>query len=228
MSAEVLDRLCSAVLEGNEDLARSTAQEALDKGIDPLEAIQEGGAKGLDILGKRFQSGEAYLPELMLAAEAMKASLAVLMPKLSQDRSSDYVAGKVVIGTVWGDVHDIGKALVATMLTVSGFDVYDLGINVPSAKFIEKAKEVGANIIALSSLMTTSAYYHGDVINRLKETGDRDKFYVVVGGGPITADFAKEIGADGYAKFATGAAQLCKRLVKEAPKPPLTNTMILY
>ncbi|MCL4459633.1 MAG: corrinoid protein [Chloroflexi bacterium] len=223
---DILDRLTKAMVEGDEAEARRASEEAIVAGIDPLEAVKEGGAKGMQIIGERFQNGEAFLPELILAAEAMKASLAVLVPKISAERKGEVSLGRVVIGTVSGDLHDIGKNLVGAILSAHGFEVYDLGVDVPSRKFIEKAEEVKADFIGLSSLMSTSAYYQKDVIKYLVDMGLRQKYYVVVGGGPVTAEWATEIGADGYARSAAEAPPVFKRLVEGTVQPPLPRPIV--
>lgn len=184
-----------------------------------------GAMKGLRIIGERFQQLEAFLPDLMLAGDAMKACTSVLVPHVSQEQMGGISLGKVVIGTVSGDVHDIGKNMVANLLTVSGFEVYDLGINVPAKKFIERAEEAKASVIALSALLTQTAYYQREVISYLRDMGLRDKYYVVVGGGPVTPEWAIEIGADGYGRTAVGAIELLKRLVTEGAPPPLPQTL---
>ena len=224
---EILGKLKQAVMDGDEEAAGQAAQEVLEAGIDPMEAIQQGAVKGLDILGERYLRLEAFLPELTLAGDAMKAVMAVLVPHINQEQAAGVSQGKLVIGTIYGDVHSIGKNLVASMAGINGFDVYDLGCDVPVKKFIEKAEEVGATIIGLSSLMTTSAYYQEELINYLKDAGLREKYYVVVGGGPITPQWTAQIGADGYARAAPEAAQLFKRLVAEGIPPPLSQPITI-
>ncbi len=217
---ELLDKLAKIVVDGDEQAASKVAQEILSAGINPLEAIKLGATKGLDEIGERFERLEAFLPELMRAGEAMKACLAVFMPHLKPEEEGGIKLGKVVIGTVAGDIHDIGKSIVATMLMVSGFEVHDLGTNVPVKRFVEKAAEVEAKIIALSALLTQSSYYQHEVIKYLKDAGLRNKYYVVVGGAAVTPEWVTEIGADGYGKLAVHACQLAKKLVGEAQHPP--------
>lgn len=224
---ELFEKLAKAMIDCNMEAAKEVAKEILAAGVDPIEAIQRGAVKGLDIVGQRYQRLEAFLPELVLAADTMKACLAILSPHISAERVGEISLGKVVIGTVSGDVHDIGKNMVAAMLGVTGFEVYDLGVDVAVKRFIEKTQEVKANVIALSALMSTSAYYQEEVIKYLKDTGQRQNCYVVVGGGPITPEWATRIGADGYAKTAIGASQLLKKLVSEKIPPPLSEPLII-
>ena len=224
---ELFDKLAKAIIDGDEEAASQVAQEVIDAGIDPLEAIQQGAVKGLNVLGERFQRLEAFLPELMLAGDAMKACMTVFKPHMKKEQLGEATLGKVVIGTVYGDSHDIGKSLVATMLSINGFEVYDLGCNVPVKQFIEKAEEVKAQVIALSSLMTTSSYYQLEVIKNLKDAGLREKYYVVVGGGPITPEWTAEIGADGTSRTAIDAIELFKRFVTEGKPPPLSQPLTI-
>ncbi|MBN1677797.1 MAG: corrinoid protein [Candidatus Thermoplasmatota archaeon] len=186
------------------------AKQALKEGIDPLVAIEKGLAEGIKTVGEKFGKGEIFLPELVMGAEAMKAALAVLEPAVpsGQHRSS---AGKVVIGTVQDDIHEIGKNLVATMLSSNGFEVIDLGVNVPTADFLKKADEIGPTMMAMSALMTTTMPRMADIITPLKQKNKAVK--VLIGGAPVTDTYAKEIGADGYSGDASGAVEVAKRLV---------------
>jgi corrinoid protein of di/trimethylamine methyltransferase len=224
---ELLDKLAKTIVDGDEQAAGKVAEEILSAGINPLEAIKQGATKGLDEIGERFQRLEAFLPELIRAGEAMKACLAVFMPHIKPEDEDGIKLGRVVIGTVAGDIHDIGKSIVATMLTVTGFEVYDLGTNVPVKRFVEKAAEVEAKIIGLSALLTQSSYYQHEVIKYLKDIGLRKKYYVVVGGAAVTPEWATEIGADGYGKLAIHACQLAKRLVAGGLPPPLPQPIII-
>ena len=224
---ELLEKLAIAIIEGGEEAAETAAKEIVAAGIDPIDAIQKGAKKGLDEIGERFQRLEAFLPDLIRGGEAMKACMTVFQPYIKAEQASSIELGKVVIGTVPGDIHDIGKSLVGNMLTASGFEVLDLGTDVPVKKFVEKAEEIGAKVIALSALMTTSSYYQEDVINYLKDMGLRDKYYVVVGGAPVTPEWTIQIGADGYGKTAVHASRLLERLVKEGISPPLSKPIII-
>ena len=224
---KILDKLAQAVLNGDTKEATEVAQEVLSAGIDPLEAIQQGAAKGLDILGERFQRLEAYLPELVMGGDTMKACMAVLMPHINQNKKDGVLMGKIVIGTVSGDIHDIGKNIVSSMLTAAGFDVDDLGIDISDKQFIERAEQFGANIIAMSALLTMTAYRQEEVLKRLRDMELRDKYYVIVGGGPLNADWAKKIGADGYGATAVDAIQLVRRLLSEGVHPPLPEPLVV-
>lgn len=209
---QIFAKIAEAIRYGNQDEIEKLADEVIANKIDPIDAIQKGGVAGLDKLGEDFENLEAFLPELMAGGETMKVLIDKLTPYLEEGKSA--LAGTVVIGTVKGDLHDIGKNLVATTLSVNGFNVIDLGVDVNNNKFIEEAKANKADIIALSSLLTTSAYYIDEFINRLKEDGLRSNYKVIVGGGPIEPEWAKEIGADGYSRTAVGAVKVCKELMK--------------
>jgi corrinoid protein of di/trimethylamine methyltransferase len=215
MSQEILDRLAKAVMGGDEEAAKKAAQEAIDAKMDPLDAIKNGLSKGMEVIGKKFGNFEVFLPEVMLAADAMKAGIGVLRPYISADKMAEGSKGKVVIGTVYGDIHDIGKNLVATMLEVARYEVYDLGNDIPPKKFLEKAKEVNADIIGMSCLLTPSMYYQKDVIELMKDMGIRDKIWVMVGGAPITPDWTKEIGADGWGRHAEDAVIVANLLMEK-------------
>jgi corrinoid protein of di/trimethylamine methyltransferase len=223
---ELLEKLANAVIDGDEKVAKKVAKKVNAANVDPVKAIQEGLAKGMSVVGEKFSKFEIFLPNVMLAADAMKAGLSILEPMIEEERKSEVTVGKVVIGTVFGDIHDIGKTLVATMLSVAGFEVHDLGCDVPSMKFIETAEEIEADIIAMSSLVTPSMFYQKDVINYLKDMQKRDRYYVIVGGGPITPAWAEEIVADGYGKYASDAVTIAKRLILEKPSGPLKEPII--
>lgn len=224
---ELFEKLAKAIIDGDEKAASEISQEVLTAGIDALEAISQGGIKGLDIVGERYDRLEAFLPELVLAGDAMKACTAILTPHISAQKKGDIMGSKVVLGTVAGDIHDIGKSMVGTMLTVRGFEVYDLGIDVPVKKFIEKAEEVGAKVIAMSALLTLSAFYQAEVIKYLKDAGLRNKYYTIVGGAAASEEWAAEIGADGYGKTSIDAGLLVKRLLTEGVPPPLPQSLIV-
>jgi corrinoid protein of di/trimethylamine methyltransferase len=224
---ELLSQVADTVVEGDKEKAKAAAQAALDAGVPPVKIVQVGVGQGMTRIGKRFQEFEVFLPELMLAAEAGKACLDLVSPHLGEADKEQASQGKIVIGTVTGDIHDIGKNLVAAILSSSGFDVYDLGVDVTPLDFVKKAEEVDARIIGMSSLMTTSLPYQRDVMDYLRDSGLREKYYVIVGGGPVTPEWAKEVGADGYARLATGAVEVCQQLVGMGVKPPLDNPVIV-
>jgi corrinoid protein of di/trimethylamine methyltransferase len=208
----ILLKISDAVRYGKKDEIEKLAEEVIASGIDPIEAIQKGGIVGLDLLGQGFEDLEVFLPELMMGGETMKILIEKLTPYLEGKTSA--FEGKVVIGTVKGDLHDIGKNLVSTQLSINGFNVIDLGVDVSTNKFIEQANEIGADIIAMSSLLTTSAYYMEELINRLEHDNIRSRFKVIVGGGPIDPVWAKKIGSDAYSRTAVGAVKICKELMK--------------
>ncbi|MEM2440538.1 MAG: corrinoid protein [Candidatus Bathyarchaeia archaeon] len=213
MKDEVLNRLMNAVLTYDPETAVNAAKEALQKGIDPIEAIEEGLAKGVRIVGERFGAGEAFLAELVIAAEAMKQALKVLEPAILKSAKEKKTLGKVLIGTVEGDIHDIGKNIVSTLLMVAGFEVIDIGVDVSAEKFIEKVKEVKPDIVGMSALMTTTMVKMVDVIEALKREGLREKVKIIIGGAPTSKKWADEIGADGHGADAMEAVKIAKKLV---------------
>lgn len=213
MSQEKFEVMAQSVIDGEVDDATLLARQSLEMGIDPLDSINKGFVKGLDHVGEGYGCGELFLPDLVLAAEAMKGAISVLEPALEKQGSARQVLGKVVIGTVEGDIHDIGKTLVATMLSASGFQVYDLGVDVPVAKLAEKAREVNADIVGVSSLLTTTMLKQRDVVEALEDIGLRQRVKVLVGGAPVTQSWADEIGADGYSEDAISAVNLAKKLL---------------
>ena len=209
--AEALARLKEAVLTPDVDLARQAAEEIVAKGIDPLRAIEEAIRGSTDTLAERFDTGELFLPHLVLAGEAMTEASRVLEPALS----AGSLASKktVIIGTVEGDLHSVGKNIVTMMLRTGGFDVHDLGVDVRSSAFVQRAREVDADIIALSCLMTTTLPYQREVVEELESQGLRERFRVMIGGGPATKEWADEIGADGFGRDAGEAVTEARRLV---------------
>jgi len=216
VSEELFKNMAQAVIDGDDEAAAALAQQALDQGIDPLEAINKGFTPGMDVVGELYSTGEYFLPDLILGGEAMKAALAVLEPALKAAGQAREVLGKVVLGTVKGDIHEIGKSLVGSMLAANGFEVYDLGIDIESSEFVAKVQEYQADILGLSALLTTTMLHQREVIQLLEEAGIRDQVKVMVGGCPVTPGWAEEIGADGFAEDAAGAVAIAKRLVGKA------------
>lgn len=210
---QILENLAHAAIEGDEDLARESAEQALSNQIDSLEAVEQGLSKGMAVVGARFESGEAFLPELLMAAGAFDAAMEILQPEIEAQKKEITKLGTVLIGTVKGDVHSIGKNVVATVLGTSGFDVVDIGVDNATLDIIQEAKKAKADVIALSSLMTTTMPAQREVIEVLEEMSLRDKFLVMVGGGPVNQEWADEIGADGYGKSAVQAAEVARRLL---------------
>ena len=212
----LLGDMTQAVIDGFPDKARELAEQALAEGVDPLEAIDCGFKPGMDVVGEGFARGELFIPDLMLSGEAMKVAIATLEPELLKRKQQRQVLGKVVIGTVQGDIHEIGKTLVATMLSASGFEVHDLGVDVSSRQFVDAVREVGPDVVGLSALLTTTILNQEAVILNLKEAGLRDQVKVVIGGVPASQEWADEIGADGYAENATEAVDVVKQLAGSA------------
>jgi len=206
-----LKQLYDAVVNGDAKATYALTQQAIQEGVDPLKLVNEFMIPAMDEVGRRFESNEYFVPELLISARAMKASLDIIRPLLIA--RGDKPAGTVAIGTVKGDLHDIGKNLVASLLEGGGFEVIDLGVNVPPEKFIQTVKEKNANIIAMSALLTTTMPAMRSTIEALKQAGVRDQVKVLIGGAPITQKYADEIGADGYSENAVGAVALAKKAV---------------
>jgi len=209
MKEELFKKLIDAVLTGNVDRAVEASKKVIEKHIDAYEAIMKGCAEAMKIAGEKFEKNEIYVPELLISARAMNAAINVLSPHLKAE--SKIHSGRIVLGVVEGDIHDIGKNLVKLMLEVSGFEVVDLGNDVPAEAFIEKAQEVDADFIGLSALMTTSMQAMEHIVKKAKMS--KMKARVLVGGAPVSQEFADKIQADGYAPDAVGAARLAKRLL---------------
>ncbi len=219
--ADYLTQIEAAVYDGDEDLVVELVEKALADGVDPEAIIQDGGVAALNRLGDDFNNMIAFLPELMIGGECMKKLIEMCSPHLQGGKSA--FKGKIVIGCAKGDLHDIGKSLVATQLSINGYEVVDLGTDVPTNKFIDTAMAEKADIIAVSSLLTTSQYYMEELINRLSHEGKRDLFKVAVGGGPIGPEYAEKIGADGYSRTAALAVKMADRLLDKKPGDPLVS-----
>jgi len=214
---DVLDDLATSVIKGNTELAAETAKKALKQGVDPLKAI-DGLNEGMRKVGEDFSQLKCYLPDVMMAAEAMKAALVILEPAaLGKDRGARR-KNKVVIATITGDIHDIGKNIVSLLLKANGFEVYDMGRDVTIDVIINKAVEVNADIVATSTLLSTSMPYMEDLLKLLEERSLREKFIVMVGGGPVTKEWAESIGADGYADDGDGAVKKAQELLHASSK----------
>ena len=211
---EILENLKNAVIEGDDGKAIESAQQALEANMDPLEAMQMGLTKGTDVIGDRFERGEAYLPELIMAGETFKAAMEILDPEIKRQQRDVPHVGTVVITTVKGDLHSIGKNIVATVLETNGFKVVNIGVDQGALQIIEQAEKANADAIGLSALMSTTMPGQKEVIDALVELNLRDKYRVVVGGGPVTQEWADEIGADGYGKDAVAAVGLLTELLK--------------
>lgn len=213
MTKELFQAMAQSIMDGEADIAAGLARQALEQGIHPLDAINEGFIPGVNLVGQQFSCGEMFLPELVMAGEAMKAAVAVLEPELARSGSERKTQGKVVLATVKGDIHEIGKTLVGTMLTAYGFQVYDLGVDVPVEKIVEMARQVDADIVGVSALLTTTMLRQRDVIEALDDLGLRPRVKVMIGGAPVTQEWVKEIGADGYSEDAIGAVSVARQLV---------------
>jgi corrinoid protein of di/trimethylamine methyltransferase len=212
---EMLEKLAQAVIEGEPEDAEALAQQAIESGFDALSCITDGLTKGIQEVGRLFADGDYFLPELIIGADAMKKALEILEPALVGDQKREVVAN-VVLGTVEGDLHEIGKTLVGTMLIANGFKVIDIGVDQPASAFIEATKESGATIIGTSALLTTTMIQQEKIIKELEAAGLRKQVKVMVGGAPVTDSYAKQIGADGYAEDAISAVKLAFRLA-DAP-----------
>jgi 5-methyltetrahydrofolate--homocysteine methyltransferase len=209
-----LSELYDAILKGNRDKAVKTTEAALAEGVDPQEIVTKYMIPAMDEVGKRFECNEYFVPELLIAARAMKACLEKVKPLLVAAGAKP--SGRVAIGTVKGDLHDIGKNLVAAMLEGGGFEIIDLGVDVSPERFAEAVKDKGANVVCLSALLTTTMPSMKSTIEALKEAGLRGKCKVMIGGAPVTQQYADEIGADGYSENAAGAVTLARKLVGAA------------
>lgn len=212
MSAELFQEMAQSIIDGDSEVAVTLAQRAVETGVDPLEAIANGFVVGVNKVGDAFACGEAFLPELVMAGEAMKAAISTLEPEMQRRGTERQILGKVVLATVEGDIHEIGKSLVGTMLSASGFQVFDLGVDVPTPRIIAKVREVNANLVALSALLTTTMVKQKEVVDTLNQEGLQGKVKVMVGGAPVTRDWVQKIGADGYSEDAIGAVNVAKQL----------------
>ncbi len=212
MSIQLLDQITAALVEGDPDATVAGTKQALAAGIEPLRIINEGLVPGMRTVGDRYSSGEYFLPNLIVSAAGMKQAMALLEPELKARREAVPSAGIVVIGTVRGDIHEIGKSLVATMLSANGFEVHDLGVDVSAERFVETVKQTGATLVGLSALLTTTMMGQKKVIEELDRAGLRGGVKVLVGGAPVSQAFAESIGADGYAQDAVAAVELATRL----------------
>jgi 5-methyltetrahydrofolate--homocysteine methyltransferase len=206
-----LSALAENLINGKADAVRELTQKALSEGVAPGEILNGGLIKGMNVVGERFKNNEFYVPEVLIAARAMHAGMDILKPKLAE--SGVEPVGKILLGTVKGDLHDIGKNLVAMMLEGAGFEVIDLGIDVPPEKFVEAVKEQGGDIVAMSALLTTTMTQMKTTLEALEEAGVRDQVKTMIGGAPVTQNYADEIGADGYARDAASGADKAKELL---------------
>ena len=210
-----LDQIIEATVAGDSQKSAELAQKALDEGMDPMEALEKGYAAAMSVVGDKFSRLEIYLPELMMSADAMKAGFEIIKPRLTKEQQSAN-QGNIILGTIQGDLHDLGKNIVRTMLEASGFAVHDLGCDVSVRSYIAKAEEAGADIIAASAILTTTMVYMPDISKVLNEMGQRDKYKILLGGGPVTSEFAREADADGFAENAAEGVKVAQNLVEKA------------
>ncbi|MBN2184823.1 MAG: corrinoid protein [Candidatus Krumholzibacteriota bacterium] len=210
-----LEECAQSVLDGDQDKAEELAELTLKDSLPVLEVIEHGFVSGIREVGRLWEDGVLFLPELVMGAEAMKKAMEILQPALEASSEKQEKAGHVIIGTIEGDIHDIGKTLVATMLSANGFEITDLGADVPVADFVDEAEKKNADCIAISALLTTTMPGQKKVIDELENRSIRKKVRVLVGGAPCDEDWAEQIGADGYAGDAVAAVALVKRLLKK-------------
>jgi len=206
-----LKDLADAIIAGNRDRARELTEQAISESVSPQQIINQGLIAGMSVVGHKFKNNEYYVPEVLIAARAMHASLDLLRPMIAQGAIEP--VGRVAIGTVKGDLHDIGKNLVAMMLEGAGYEVNDLGVDVKPEQFVEAVKDKGVQIVALSALLTTTMPAMADIISALRDAGVRGKVKVMIGGAPVTQTYAEEIKADGYAPDAASAVDMAKELL---------------
>lgn len=210
---EYFDKLAQTVVDCDRDECNRLIREGFDKGIEPLEAVEQGLGKGIKQVGEDFGKGKCFLPELIMAADIMSESFKILDERIKAQGKTRKSLGKVVIGTVKGDIHSVGKSVVASVLQAHGYDVVDLGIDLDDEKFVEAVNEHNADCVAMSSLLTLTIQRMGTVIKKLNEAGLREKVKVIVGGAPVTQEFADEIGADAYGQDAADAVVKMKALL---------------
>ena len=212
-SSDILTRIIEAVEDGDNGGCRTLTEEALKTGLDPLEVVDDGLSAGIQLVGEKFGKGELFLPDLMMAVEAMNEGMKIVEPELEKKKVQRQSLGTVLIGTVHGDIHDIGKSIVATMLEINGYKVHDLGVNVSAEEFIEKVKEIKPQVLGLSALLSTTMREQRVIIEAVNEEGFREDIKIIVGGAPVSAQWAEEIGADGFGANAELAVQLVNKLI---------------
>jgi len=215
MPNDTLSAMRKSIIDGAPDTASSLAQDAVAAGVAPIDAINNGCVPGMHDVGEQFARGQMFLPDMMASAEAMRAAMAVLDPELKKLGTERPMAGVVLLGTTKGDIHEIGKILVGTMLTAHGFQVHDLGVDVAGEKFAAKARELKADIVGVSALLTTTMRNQKSVVEALEKENLRSQVKIMVGGAPVTRRWANEIGADGYAKDAMSAVELARQLMQQ-------------
>jgi corrinoid protein of di/trimethylamine methyltransferase len=211
---QILETLCQKVIDGDIDGIKELSSEALENGVEPLVILERGISKGMETVGKRFETGEAFLPELLLAADAFTSAMEVVSPALEASNDSVAKIGKVLLATVKGDVHNLGKNILATVLETNGFEVVDIGVDQDTLTIIDAAQKNKVDVIGLSAVMTTTMPHQKELINTLNEMNLRNEFIVMVGGGPVSQKWADEIGADGYGKTAMDAVSIAAEKIR--------------
>ncbi len=224
---EYINALRQVIIDGEEDQAASAAQAAIDAGVDPASLIKEAINEPMDQIGKSFQNGDIFLPELIMIGDTARAASDVIVPHISVEDQDASAGGKVVIGTIQGDMHDIGKNIVSAYLMATGFKVKDLGTDVTPKDFIRAAMDEKADVIAISTLLSTTQPLFANLLKTLVDSGQREKVYVIVGGGPVTPEWAADIGADGYGRDAADAADLTRQVLSAGEKPPFAKPLVI-
>ena len=222
-----IEQLKQVILDGDEDQAAIAAKAALDAGVDPQQLIKEAITKPMETVGKSFQDGDLFLPELIMIGDAARAASDEIVPHISAEDLDASAGGTVVIGTIQGDMHDIGKNIVAAYLMATGFKVKDLGTDVTPKEFVRAAIDEKADVVAISTLLSTTQPLFNQIVRTLVDSGNREKFYVIVGGGPVTPEWAADIGADGYGRDAADAAELTRQVMTSGDKPPFDKPLVL-
>jgi corrinoid protein of di/trimethylamine methyltransferase len=216
-----------SIIDGAPDTASNLARQAVSAGVAPIDAINNGYVPGMHAVGEQFAHGQMFLPDMMASAEAMRAAMAVLDPELKKLGAERPMAGVVILGTTKGDIHEIGKILVGTLLTAHGFRVHDLGVDVPGEKFAAKAREFNADIVGVSALLTTTMRNQESVVEALEKAGLRSQIKIMVGGAPVTRRWADEIGADGYAANAMSAVALARELMQHKTQSAIVEPVVV-
>lgn len=222
-----IEALRQIIVEGDDDQAASAAQAAIDAGVDPSTLIKEAINAPMDDVGKKFQDGDIFLPELIMIGDAARVASDVIVPHISVEDLDAASGGTVVIGTIQGDMHDIGKNIVSAYLMATGFKVKDLGTDVTPKEFVQAVADEKADVIAISTLLSTTQPLFDNITKTLVDSGQREDVYVIVGGGPVTPEWAADIGADGYGRDAADAADLTRQVMTAGKKPPFDKPLVV-